>query len=211
MAKNSGLLTTVADAFSEVAQTVNSPRPYVEIGRLVRACRLLSPLLSSLGVFKLQRRSFSAKVDDLAEAAKSVHTLESLLDSDIRKNCEKDSNSHSRNLVRVKRSVDMLKIMFEQILARGYGHVWGNSIVGPVSTAYKQVFAPYHGWLIRTGVSAAMIFLPTKAQLLRNLNEDEATANVQMQKYVTASASVLQYIDKLFHSRRSGNELLGMV
>ncbi|RVW75930.1 Retrovirus-related Pol polyprotein from transposon TNT 1-94 [Vitis vinifera] len=151
------------------------------------------------------------KVDDLAEAAKSVHTLESLLDSDIRKNCEKDSNSHSRNLVRVKRSVDMLKIMFEQILARGYGHVWGNSIVGPVSTAYKQVFAPYHGWLIRTGVSAAMITLPTKAQLLRNLNEDEATANVQMQKYVTASASVLQYIDKLFHSRRSGNELLGMV
>ncbi|XP_034700386.1 accelerated cell death 11-like [Vitis riparia] len=206
MAKNSGILTTVADAFSEVAQTVNSPRPYVEIGRLVRACRLLSPLLSSLGVFKFAEKEFSAKVDDLAEAAKSVHTLESLLDSDIRKNCEKDSNSHSRNLVRVKRSVDMLKIMFEQILARG-----GNSIVGPVSTAYKQVFAPYHGWLTRTGVSAAMITLPTKAQLLRNLNEDEATANVQMQKYVTASASVLQYIDKLFRSRRSGNELLGMV
>lgn len=62
MAKNSGILTTVADAFSEVAQTVNSPRPYVEIGRLVRVCRLLSPLLSSLGVFKFAEKEFSAKV-----------------------------------------------------------------------------------------------------------------------------------------------------
>uniref|UniRef100_A0A5B7BXF7 Putative glycolipid transfer protein domain-containing protein 2-like n=1 Tax=Davidia involucrata TaxID=16924 RepID=A0A5B7BXF7_DAVIN len=206
MANKQKLLTSVAQAFTDIAAAVNSPTPRVEVGRFARACHLISPLLGSLGIFKFAEKEFTAKVDDLMEAAKSIDTLESLIDRDINQNCERDSNSHSRNLVRVKRSVDMLRIMFEQILARG-----GNSIIGPVSTAYNQVFAPYHGWAIRIGISAALITLPTKAQLLRNLNEDEASANVQMRNFAVASASVVEYIDKLFRSRKSGNDLLGMV
>lgn len=43
---------------------------------------------------------------------------------------------------------------------------------GPASTAYAKVFAPHHGWAIRKAVAAGMYALPTKAQLLRKLNED---------------------------------------
>jgi hypothetical protein len=43
---------------------------------------------------------------------------------------------------------------------------------GPASKAYEQVFAPHHGWAIRKAVAAGMYALPTKAQLLNNLNED---------------------------------------
>ncbi|KAF9596114.1 hypothetical protein IFM89_007167 [Coptis chinensis] len=39
------------------------------------------------------------------------------------------------------------------------------------STAYAQVFAPHHGWAIRKVVAAGMYALPTKAQLLKKLNE----------------------------------------
>ena len=42
----------------------------------------------------------------------------------------------------------------------------------PASTAYAQVFAPHHGWAIRKAVAAGMYALPTKAQLLKKLNED---------------------------------------
>lgn len=42
----------------------------------------------------------------------------------------------------------------------------------PASKAYAQVFAPYHSWAIRTAVGAGMYALPTKAQLLKKLNED---------------------------------------
>lgn len=38
--------------------------------------------------------------------------------------------------------------------------------------AYEKVFAPHHGWAIRKAVAAGMYALPTKAQLLKKLNED---------------------------------------
>lgn len=48
----------------------------------------------------------------------------------------------------------------------------GNSLRDPASKAYAQVFAPHHGWAIRKAVGAGMYALPSKAQLLRKLNED---------------------------------------
>lgn len=48
----------------------------------------------------------------------------------------------------------------------------GNSLRNPASKAYAEVFAPYHGWAIRKAVGAGMYALPTKAQLLKKLNED---------------------------------------
>lgn len=47
-----------------------------------------------------------------------------------------------------------------------------NSLNDPASKAYAQVFAPYHGWVIRKAVAAGMYALPTKVQLLKKLNED---------------------------------------
>lgn len=48
----------------------------------------------------------------------------------------------------------------------------GNSLKDPASKAYAQVFAAHHGWAIRKAVAAGMYALPTRAQLLRKLNED---------------------------------------
>lgn len=48
----------------------------------------------------------------------------------------------------------------------------GNSLRDPASVAYAKVFAPHHGWAIRKAVAAGMYTLPSKAQLLRKLNED---------------------------------------
>ena len=45
------------------------------------------------------------------------------------------------------------------------------SLKEAASTAYAQVFAPYHTWAIRTAVYAGMCALPTREQLLLNLNE----------------------------------------
>ncbi|XP_034700250.1 accelerated cell death 11-like [Vitis riparia] len=126
------------------------------------------PLIGFLGIaFKFAEIEFSAKVDNLMEASMYVSTLDAMIDREIGLNCAKSSNSNSRNLVRVKRSIDMLKVIFEQILAKR-----GNSIMGPVSTAYQQVFAPYHGWAIRTAVSASLPTLPRKARLMKKLNEN---------------------------------------
>ncbi|XP_034700588.1 accelerated cell death 11-like [Vitis riparia] len=207
MAAGDRPLTKIADAFKELADSLNSPNPRLEVSQFVRACRLISPLIGFLGIaFKFAEIEFSAKVDNVMEASRYVNTLDAMIDREIGLNCAKTSKSHSRNLVRVKRSIDMLKVIFEQILARR-----GNSILGPVSTAYQQVFAPYHGWAVRTAVSASLPTLPTKARLMRKLNEKEATVNVQMQNFVVTSAPIIQYIENLFHSRVSGDEILGLI
>ncbi|TKY72359.1 Accelerated cell death 11 [Spatholobus suberectus] len=203
MAEGNGdkTLRKMADAFKDLASVVtDSQSAEVEVAPFSRACSLVSPLFGCLGVaFKFAEMDYVAKVHDLAEASKSIETLQSLIDLDVQANSVRKAGSHARNLLRVRRGLDMVRVLFEQILATE-----GNSLRDPASNAYEQVFAPYHGWAIRKAVSAGMYLLPTKEQLLRKLNEDEASAKVQMQSYVTASALLIQYIDKLFVSRDLG-------
>ncbi|TXG48089.1 hypothetical protein EZV62_027383 [Acer yangbiense] len=195
-------LRKIADAFKELEATVNSQTPGadLEVAPFSRACSLVSPLFGCLGIaFKFAELDYVAKVHDIAEASKSIGTLQIMLDRDIEENRVKKPGSHTRNLLRVKRGLEMVKVLFEQILAAE-----GNSLKDPASKAYAQVFAPHHGWAIRKAVAAGMYALPTWAQLLSKLNEDETSARIQMQSYITTSAPVILYVEKLYHSRELG-------
>ncbi|XP_011048042.1 PREDICTED: ceramide-1-phosphate transfer protein-like [Populus euphratica] len=193
-------LKKIAEAFKELEATIKSQTQDVEVAPFSHACSLVSPLFGCLGIaFKFAEMDYVAKVHDLAEASKSIGTLQSVLDKDIERNSVRKGGSHSRNLLRVKRGLDMVRVLFEQIMVTE-----GNSLKGPASKAYAQVFAPHHGWAIRKAVAAGMYALPTKEQLLKKLNEDESSARIQMQSYVAASAPVIMYVDKLFLSRELG-------
>ncbi|EXC10677.1 hypothetical protein L484_025259 [Morus notabilis] len=71
-------------------------------------------LLHSLVI--LSSAESSSEVNDLSEASKSIATLQALLDRDMASNCVRNAGSHSRNLLRVKRGLDMVWVLFEQIL-----------------------------------------------------------------------------------------------
>ncbi|CAJ1962904.1 unnamed protein product [Sphenostylis stenocarpa] len=203
MAEGNGdrTLPRIAEAFKELASVVTDSQSLeVKVAPFSHACALVSPLFGCLGVaFKFAEMDYVAKVHDLAEASKSIQSLQCLIELDVRNGTVRKGGSHTRNLLRVKRGLDMVRVLFEQILVTE-----GNSLKDPASKAYDQVFAPHHGWAIRKAVSAGMYVLPTKEQLLKKLNEDEASAKVHMQSYVTASAPLIQYIDKLFVSRDLG-------
>ncbi|KAE9451205.1 hypothetical protein C3L33_16894, partial [Rhododendron williamsianum] len=208
-ATNETVLTKIAEAFNELADDVNSPStpPQLSLSKFCSACRLLSPLIGCMGIAcRFADIEFSAKVDELTTASESIDTIEALIDLDIAHNTGKNSWSNSRNLIRANRTVDLLRIMFEQILAQR-----GNFFTGPGLTAYEQVFAPYHSLAMKTAVRAVALTLPMKARVLRKLNENEASASVQIQKFVIASSAVIQYIKDLFHATEYGDELLGMI
>ena len=193
-------LRKIAEAFKELEAAVNSPAADVELAPFSLACSLVSPLFGCLGIaFKFAEMDYVAKVHDLSEASDSISTLQVLLDRDIEAGCVRKAGSHSRNLLRVKRGIDMVRVLFEQIIVTK-----GNSLKDPASKAYAQVFAPHHGWVIRKAVAAGMYALPTREQLMNKLNEDDNSAKVQMQSYIAASAPLSLYIDKLFHSRKLG-------
>ncbi|KAF5472569.1 hypothetical protein F2P56_009280 [Juglans regia] len=193
-------LRKISEAFNELAVTVNSQTADVELAPFSGACSLISPLFRCLGIaFRFAERDYIAKVKDLAEASKSIGTLQALLERDIEANTVRKAGSHSRNLMVVKRGLDMLRVLYEQLL-----ETEGNSLKEPASKSYAQVFAPYHGWVIRKSVAAEMYALPTRAQLLKKLNEDEASSKVQMQNYIATVTPLILYIEKLFLSRDLG-------
>ncbi|KAF5752704.1 Glycolipid transfer domain-containing protein 1 [Tripterygium wilfordii] len=195
-------LRKIAEAFKELAATLNSQTVdmEMEVAPFSRACSLVSPLFGCLGVaFKFAEMDYVAKVDDIGRASNSILTLTAMLDKDIKENTVRKAGSHSRNLLRVKRGLDMVRVLFERILATE-----GASLKEPASTAYAQVFAPHHGWVIRKAVAAGMYALPTRAQLMKKLNEDEDSARIQMESYIVTSAPVITYIDKLFLTRELG-------
>ncbi|XP_060193478.1 accelerated cell death 11 isoform X1 [Lycium barbarum] len=204
MANEEKPLRKMAEAFKELANTLNSETlnesAHLEVAPFCRACTLVSPLFRCLGfAFKFAEIDYVAKVDDLAQASKSITTLHTMMEQDVQANCVRRAGSHTRTLLRVKRGLDMVKVLFEQIIATE-----ATSLKDPASKAYTQVLAPYHGWAIRKAVSAGMYALPTRQQLLIKLNEDEDSARTQMQNYVAACDTVITYIDKLFISRDLG-------
>ncbi|KAK6130530.1 hypothetical protein DH2020_035739 [Rehmannia glutinosa] len=177
-------LKKMAEAFKELANTINQcpdgEEARLELGPFSRACSLVSPLFRCLGIaFKFAELDYVAKVNDLVEASTSISVLPVMVDGDIEADCVRRGGSHTRNLLRVKRGIDMVKVLFEHIISSEYVH-WLILFLfatrkfpeGSSFKAYAQVFAPYHGWAIRKAVAAGMYALPTKAQLLNKLNED---------------------------------------
>uniref|UniRef100_A0A0D3AUL9 Glycolipid transfer protein domain-containing protein n=1 Tax=Brassica oleracea var. oleracea TaxID=109376 RepID=A0A0D3AUL9_BRAOL len=71
-------------------------------------------------------------------------------------------------------------------------------------TAYNQVFAPHHGWAIQQAVATGIGSLLPKTLLSGMFNETEETFKIHAQSYVTASASVTNYLDNLILSKNLG-------
>ncbi|KAL6969829.1 hypothetical protein U1Q18_029541, partial [Sarracenia purpurea var. burkii] len=97
---------------------------------------------------------------------------------------------------RVRQGIDLIRVLFENFLSSDYC-----SLREAASAAYAQVCAPYHTWAVRTAVSAGMRALPTREQLLLNLNETGESAEKEMIRYINASRPVIEYIDNLYVSR----------
>lgn len=63
-------------------------------------------------------------MNDLVEASKSIGTLQAMVERDVKANTVKKGGSHTRNLLRVKRGIDMVKVLFEQILVTEYVYLY---------------------------------------------------------------------------------------
>ncbi|KAL2932233.1 Accelerated cell death 11 [Bienertia sinuspersici] len=150
-------LRKIAEAFKDLAITVNSQDLISMLPHFLMHVPLSPPCL----------------VKDLSETSDSILTLQALIDQDIQNNTVRKQGSHTRNLLRVKRGLDMVKVLFEQIIATE-----GDSLKDAATNAYAQVFAPYHGWAIRKAVGAGMYALPTRPQLMGKLNEDVVLVEV---------------------------------
>ncbi|XP_042058910.1 accelerated cell death 11-like [Salvia splendens] len=196
----------MAEAFKELCNRLNEfpegEEARLELAAFANACSLVSPLIRCLGgAFLFADIDYVSKVKDLVEASKSVSVLPVMIDNDVRSDCVRTIRSNTRNLLRMKRTLDMMKILFEQIISSE-----GNSLKDPALEAYS-VFTSYHGFGIRKDVTAGMFdAIPTKAEMLNKLNEDETSSRIQMQNFISSAAQVSEYIEQLLISRGLGSE-----
>lgn len=190
-------LSAIAEAFEELAESVKQSSQHLRLDTFCDACSLITVLLGCLGIaFKFAELDYVSKVRDLLEASKTYETLQHILDADVANYTVRESGSHSRNLRRVRQGLDLIRAIFEQFLLSE-----DDSLREAASTAYTQVFAPYHTWAVRTAVAAGMYALPTREQLLAKLSETNESAEKQMRRYISASGPVIEYIDQLYTSK----------
>lgn len=194
-------LQLIAIAFSDLAADVKEEKEAnLPVASFASASSRVSILFGCLGIaFKFAERDYVSKVHDLTKVSNDIPTLQSLIELDLKDDSVKVRGSHSRNLLRVKRGLDMVRVLFQGILVSK-----DDSLRDSASQAYTQVFAPYHSFLIRAAVAAGLYALPTRSQLLKKLNEDENTARDLMQEYISAVDPVIEYVDGLFLSRGLG-------
>lgn len=193
-------LRLIAEAFEKLSAMLIAENDDLGVARFSEAASLLSILFGSLGIaFRFAEVDYAAKVRDLMEASKSFDKLPALLDHDIKRNSVRRQGSRSRNLLRVKQGMELVKVLFEEIVSTE-----GNSLKESASTAYARVLASSQGWAMRKAVAAGMYSIPTRAQLLKVLNENEESFRAQMQRYISASTPVIQYVDHLFLARNLG-------
>lgn len=106
--------------------------PYCQVIILTFLSLWYSSLITSLDLLQ---------VDDLVEASKSISTLPSMVELDIQTDTVRKAGSHTRNLLRVKRGIDMVKVLFEQILVTEYARAarWIPLYFSQLVVAYKFV------------------------------------------------------------------------
>lgn len=163
----------------------------------VEACDKLSILFNLLGVaFSFGGRDYIEKVKDLRKASETFGTLPQIVENDVKNGTVRKPGSHTRNLLRVKRGLELNKTLFQTLLSER-----SVSLKESASRAYNEVFAPYHSWSIRALVEAGMIALPSKQRFLQKLKEDEISWRKPAEDYVKSSEPVIQYVEDLFSSR----------
>ncbi|KAI3987210.1 hypothetical protein MKX01_031694 [Papaver californicum] len=109
----------MSSAFKELAaSTVDED---IEVKPFAQACSSITAFAGLLGpFFTFAVTDVAEKVDDMYEASKSFRTLISMMEADIEQNNFWNVNNHSRNLLRVKRIIEMVTILFEKILSSNF-------------------------------------------------------------------------------------------
>lgn len=64
--------------------------------------------------------------------------------------------------------------------------------------AYDRSMAPMHTWVVRTGIKAGMIALPTREDFLESIGETEESARTHVEPFVRATDAVVTSIAKLY-------------
>nr|KAJ0222353.1 hypothetical protein LSAT_V11C200059670 [Lactuca sativa] len=106
-------LFSIADAFEEISNLIidgrNGDFPVLKLNPFCDACSFVSVLV-------IHNPLFGFQVRDLEEALERYVSLSSVIDYDVKWKTVKSRGSHTHNLRRVRRGLDLIRELFQNFL-----------------------------------------------------------------------------------------------
>ncbi|GJP36928.1 hypothetical protein CLOM_g21389 [Closterium sp. NIES-68] len=164
------------------------------------ACDGIGQLFSVLGpAFAFAGKEFFDKVADLHVAGREFGTLAEMMAEDQRRGVARVKGSHTRNLLRVVRGLDLNRRIFALLLQDS-----SQPLRVYAGQAYSEVFSAVHPWPVRSLVAAGLFTLPSTPAFLLLLGESDTAWQQRAQRFVAALSPVIQAVDHLFLSQGLG-------
>ncbi|CAI5470911.1 unnamed protein product [Closterium sp. Yama58-4] len=166
----------------------------LRVGEFAEACDGIGRLFSVLGpAFAFAGKEFSEKVADLHVAGRQFDTLAEMMAEDLRRGVARVKGSHTRNLLRVVRGLDLNRRIFALLLQD-----CSQPLRVYAGRAYNEVFGAVHPWPVRSLVAAGLFTLPSTPAFLLLLGESEDAWQRNAKQFVAALSPVIQAVDHLF-------------
>ncbi|KDD75016.1 hypothetical protein H632_c923p1 [Helicosporidium sp. ATCC 50920] len=173
---------------------------FVELGRqcpiktqdFTDACGAVIPIFDHIGsVFVIAKHEFSSKRESLVALAPTMTTLSDVVEAGRKDGSIMIKGSPGRNLHRLMNSILFISHIFQNLEK-------GMLLREAVSDAYDATLAQIHTWVVRAGIKAGMIALPTRENFLKSLGETEETARQHAHSFVDAARLVVAHIEELY-------------
>eukprot|EP00270_Netrium_digitus_P005066 TRINITY_DN1658_c0_g1_i3.p1 TRINITY_DN1658_c0_g1~~TRINITY_DN1658_c0_g1_i3.p1 ORF type:complete len:209 (+),score=34.15 TRINITY_DN1658_c0_g1_i3:44-628(+) len=165
-----GPLKQMAIAFKQLVDSRESTavEADINVASFASACDYIGTFFGFLGVaFSFGGKDFTEKVQTIKDVAPKFSTLSGMVDADVKDGTVRTVNYPTRNLLRLKRGLDLIHRLFKSLLEDS-----SQPLRTCAWSAYEGVFAKHHGWAIQQAISAGTLLLPSKHYFLTSLKED---------------------------------------
>ena len=185
--ESSDFLPSLTRSFTSLdVQQPISTREFVE------ACAKVTPIFDHIGtVFVFAKHEFETKRNTVAAQAEEKPVLNDIVEAGKADKTITVKNSPGRNLHRLLNTLAFISAIF-----KGLNN--GKSLKDAVSTAYDETLGLLHAWVVRTGIKAGMLGLPTREHFFKSIGETEESAKKHGDGFIEAADRIVEAIETLY-------------
>lgn len=156
------------------------------------ACAKVLPVFDHIGtVFIIAKHEFAGKRDSLVAVEETLTTLEAVVEDGKKSGTICKKNSPGRNLHRLISSLSFISQLFKRLAE-------GMELRQAVSEAYDVTLAHIHVWVVRTGIKAGMLGLPTRDHFFTSLGETDVSARAHSDGFHEAVEKLVESVSSLY-------------
>jgi hypothetical protein len=182
----------LASAFEVISNETSIPTE-----AFCQCCDKVLPFFSYLGsVFYIAKSEFESKKHSLVGVASTLITLDAVLAADKEADTVTIKNSCSRNLHRLMTSFEFILQLLTLLVSDA-----NMTTREAASTAYDATLAEAHTFVVRAGVKAGLLALPSREHFLHSIGETEESAKQNAVAFCKVAEKVIQQINNLYDGK----------